>query len=64
MWIAFQVGEFVDAKDSSYGAWFEGKISKIYKDNNYEENKERYKDDEASGLPYDGYFYEVTFLEE
>ncbi|KAG8253591.1 ubiquitin-like with PHD and RING finger domains 2 [Homalodisca vitripennis] len=60
----FKVGEYVDGRDSTYGAWFEGQIHKIYKDKNYEENKETFKSDETSGWPHDGYFYEVAFIED
>uniref|UniRef100_A0A1B6LJB4 RING-type E3 ubiquitin transferase n=1 Tax=Graphocephala atropunctata TaxID=36148 RepID=A0A1B6LJB4_9HEMI len=60
----FKVGEYVDARDTTYGAWFEGKINKIYEDKNYEQNKEMFKSDESSGWPHDGYFYEVAFEED
>ncbi|XP_054280834.1 E3 ubiquitin-protein ligase UHRF1-like [Macrosteles quadrilineatus] len=62
--IYFKVGEYVDTRDETYGAWFEGKISRIIKDNNYEENKIKFSSDEATGYPHDGYFYEVEFLAE
>jgi hypothetical protein len=63
----FQMGDIIDAKDNSVGAWFEAKIVKITRDEKLEEPKkdcsEEMDIDSKDEAPrdHDGYFYSVVF---
>lgn len=58
------MGDVVDARDNSVGAWFEAKIVKITKDEKFEAPPKTNPDDMETddGPPsHDGYIYSVVF---
>lgn len=54
------MGELVDILDSTFGAWFEAKLVKIYKDQSGETFQEKGTDESSN----DGYVYEVALVDE
>lgn len=56
----FQVGELVDILDSTFGAWFEARLVKIYKEQSSETSQEKETDESSN----DGYVYEAALVEE
>ncbi|XP_056018667.1 E3 ubiquitin-protein ligase UHRF1-like isoform X2 [Ostrea edulis] len=63
----YKLGDIIDAKDNSIGAWFEAKIIKIARDEKFEQPKkdcnEEMEVDSKDEAPrdHDGFFYSVVF---
>lgn len=54
------MGELVDILDSTFGAWFEARLVKIYKEQSSETSQEKGTDEPSN----DGYTYEAALVEE
>lgn len=59
----YKLGDIIDARDTSVGAWFEAKIVKISKDDKSERKTdgEKMETDDDGQSDHDGYIYSVVF---